>query len=78
MRERRDIGHAVPPVLFAALLLASPLGTAWGALYRHVDDRGVVHLTDRPLGPGYELVIPDARNAKAGARRSLRPWSDHI
>ena len=58
--ERRDpllrTCRPGPALLLLATGLLAP-GTAPADIYRHVDAHGVVRLADRPLGPGYELVV---------------------
>ena len=43
-----------------ALLIAVP---AWGDIYRYVDCDGVVHFTNTPMTPGYEIYLHERRVA---------------
>jgi soluble lytic murein transglycosylase-like protein len=48
--------------LFLSLLL---VGEAWADIYRYVDRNGLVHLSDRPGGPGWKLYWKSGKKAKA-------------
>ncbi len=47
----------MPSRLLLLLVLLSPLSAAWGDIYKFTDANGVVHLSDRPLGPGYHAIV---------------------
>jgi soluble lytic murein transglycosylase-like protein len=63
------------------LLAAVVVGrSADAAVYRYVDDRGVVHFTDRPRDARYEWVptSPDSVNERQTVRRRVElPLVDH-
>ena len=51
------------PSVAAALALALAAGAspAWADVWKFVDRNGVVHLSDRPMGPGSELLVRGKR-----------------
>ncbi|MBF0414819.1 MAG: lytic transglycosylase domain-containing protein [Magnetococcales bacterium] len=53
-------------MLFAVL---SNHSTAWADIYTYVDARGVVHLTDRPSDPRYQLLMRTQPVAKIEDRK---------
>ena len=69
-------GFAATSVLVIAIFVSQ---TADAAAYRYVDDRGVVHFTDRPDDKRWEWV-PTERNAfsssRAARKRTKLPTSD--
>ncbi|MBF0422179.1 MAG: lytic transglycosylase domain-containing protein [Magnetococcales bacterium] len=62
----QHVGGVVVAAIFAVLLT---LGSARADIYTYVDARGVVHLTDRPSDPRYQLLMrtqPANRYADTG------------
>ncbi len=62
-------------ILAAALTLAVVAPTANGDVWKFVDRHGVVHLSDRPMGPGSELLVRGKKrikNRSASSKRTLR------
>lgn len=56
--------------LVAALIVLLGSGTAKGDIYTYVDARGVVHLTDRPSDPRYQLLMRTQPLDQRADRRS--------
>jgi soluble lytic murein transglycosylase-like protein len=63
-----------PAALLALSMLGVPLASS-AAVYRYVDDRGVIHFTDLPADARYEHVstAPDDVRLRQKQRRSLKP-----
>ncbi len=51
-------------VLASALVLAVAAPTAQADVWKFVDRHGVVHLSDRPMGPGSELLVRGKKRVK--------------
>ena len=61
-------------VLASALILAVAAPTAQADVWKFVDRHGVVHLSDRPMGPGSELLVRGkkrVRNSSVASRNAL-------
>lgn len=52
------------------LAVLSNHGTAWADIYTYVDARGVVHLTDRPSDPRYQLLMRTLPAGKIEERKT--------
>lgn len=62
-------------VLAGALCLAVGAPTAKADVWKFVDRDGVVHLSDRPMGPGSELLVRGKKrikNRRAAGKHTLR------
>jgi soluble lytic murein transglycosylase-like protein len=71
---------ATPLILAAALLLAALAPAAVADVWKFVDRDGVVHLSDRPMGPGSELLVRGkkrVKNAAHAAQRARRFLADN-
>ena len=84
MRTRRGC-HSVKRrnsivILAAALTLAVGAPAASADVWKFVDRHGVVHLSDRPMGPGSELLVRGKKrikNRSASSKRALRYLEDN-
>lgn len=63
---------ATPLILAAALLLAALAPAAVADVWKFVDRDGVVHLSDRPMGPGSELLVRGKKRVKNAAHTAQR------
>lgn len=63
---------ATPLILTAALLLAALAPAAVADVWKFVDRDGVVHLSDRPMGPGSELLVRGKKRVKNAAHTAQR------
>jgi len=63
---------ATPLILTAALLLAALAPAAVADVWKFVDRDGVVHLSDRPMGPGSELLVRGKKRVKNPAHTAQR------
>ena len=70
MQRRNSIA-----ILAAALMLAVGAPAAKADVWKFVDRDGVVHLSDRPMGPGSELLVRGKKrikNRRAAGKHTLR------
>jgi soluble lytic murein transglycosylase-like protein len=63
--------HLMPCAAALALLLAASVQDAAADVWKRVDERGTVHLTDRPHGPGWVLIMRTRRSSAAAAARGI-------
>jgi soluble lytic murein transglycosylase-like protein len=63
--------------LVGAVCLALVAPAAEADVWRFVDRDGVVHLSDRPMGPGSELLVRGKRGFKSGGKAHRSP-SRHL
>lgn len=61
----------MPCAAALALLLAASVQDAAADVWKRVDERGTVHLTDRPHGPGWVLIMRTRRSSAAAAARGI-------
>lgn len=59
-------------LLAGALILAVAAPSAEADVWKFVDRNGVVHLSDRPMGPGSELLVRGKKRVKNGATAAKR------
>ena len=50
--------------IFLTILLTTWLSGAAADIYKRIDEHGVVHLSDRPMGKGSVLIIRDKKKVK--------------
>ncbi|MBF0189713.1 MAG: lytic transglycosylase domain-containing protein [Magnetococcales bacterium] len=62
---------ALSMILLAGVGL--PPRTAWADIYTFTDSNGVIHLTDRPLGPEYRLLISSPKEPKKPKNLAAKP-----
>jgi soluble lytic murein transglycosylase-like protein len=77
MHRSPTLAKATTPLLLAgALTLAVMAPSAEADVWKFVDRDGVVHLSDRPMGPGSELLVRGKKRVKNGttAARRARPF----
>ena len=55
-------------VVSVIALFGAGTGHAWGDIYKFVDRHGHVHLSDRPLGPGYRLILRSRKSPTPPSR----------
>lgn len=72
IRRRAAVASFLGAAAIAAVSTCAWAPQACADVYRFVDAEGVVHLADRPLGPGYRLILRSRRTAETG-RVSYRP-----
>src|SRR6056297_3530489 len=65
-------GTSIPALLAAALLaMAAP---AAADIYRLIDERGVIHLSNKPMGDDWKLIV---RTRKAWSPDRVRPMPEN-
>jgi soluble lytic murein transglycosylase-like protein len=69
-RSPRSSIAATRLLLAGALIVAAPAAAA--DVWKFVDRNGVVHLSDRPMGPGSQLLVRGKKRVKDGAVSSKR------
>jgi soluble lytic murein transglycosylase-like protein len=71
-RSPRTAIVATRLLLAGALILAVVSPSAEADVWKFVDRNGVVHLSDRPMGPGSELLVRGRKRVKSSTTASKR------
>ncbi len=64
--------------LVALAITAGYSNQARADVYKFVDKNGVIHLTDKPLGPGYKLVLRTKKKRKSSGKSNRLRYSSII
>lgn len=64
--------------LVASLLWIGAARTAGADIYSFTDPNGVIHLTDRPLGPEYRLLISSPKESKADQKKRAQARKESL
>ena len=80
MCQNTIIKHILGITLLCSFLILSfvPASSSLADVYRYVDERGVIHFTNVPMGPRYKVVIKEGRGNNVKQGRDLATYDELI